>query len=151
MLAGRVSSRVGRCRVMVADGAPASGPLLSLSAPLSLWGGVEAPTGLITDPRHPERGESVAGTVLVVPAPVGSSSSSAIMLELMREKTAPAAVILGRPDAILALGVVVGRELGYPPLPVLAAGPEELAALAGRSGIAAEVGPDGWVFAGEPA
>ena len=55
----------------------------------------------------------------MVPAAVGSSSSSAIMLELLRNGVAPAAVLMGTADAILALGVVVGRELGYPPIPVL--------------------------------
>ena len=95
------------------------GPLLRLSAPISFWGGVDPRSGRIADPRHPDHGRSIAGTVLVIPATVGSSSSSAIMLELLREGTAPAALLLGRADAILALGVVVGRELGYAPVPML--------------------------------
>ncbi len=41
------------------------------------------------------------------------------MLELLRNGRAPAAVVLGEPDTILALGVVVARELGYPTIPVL--------------------------------
>lgn len=41
------------------------------------------------------------------------------MLELLRERTAPAAILMGAADAILALGVVVGRELGYTPVPVV--------------------------------
>ena len=61
----------------------------------------------------------IGGTVLVVPAAVGSSSSSAILLELIREGTAPAAVVMGKADAILALGVVVARELGHSGPPVL--------------------------------
>lgn len=109
-------------RVLVpADGA---GPLLRLTHPISFWGGVDPERGEIVDPRHPQFGASIAGTVLLVPAAVGSSSSSAIMLELLREATAPAAVIMGRADAILALGVVVGRELGYAPIPVVEADPE---------------------------
>jgi predicted aconitase with swiveling domain len=97
----------------------ASGPLLRLTHPISFWGGVDPVRGEIVDPRHPEHGRSIAGTVLLVPSAVGSSSSSAIMLELMREGRAPAAILMGRADAILALGVVVGRELGYASLPVL--------------------------------
>ena len=138
------------CKVLVGDGAPAAGQVLPVSSPLSLWGGVDAPTGLISDPRHPERGRSVAGTVLVLPEPVGSSSSSAIMLELMREETAPAAIVLGRPDAILALGVLVGRELGYPPLPVVHAAPAVLAALARHAGTSARVLADGRVVVATP-
>jgi predicted aconitase with swiveling domain len=71
------------------------------------------------DPRHPNHGDSISGTVLAIPAAVGSSSSSAIMLELLREGTAPAAILLGKADAILSLGVIVGRELGYEGIPVI--------------------------------
>ncbi len=95
------------------------GPLLRLTHPISFWGGVDPVTGTIADPRHPEYGVSIAGTVLAIPSAVGSSSSSAIMLELLREENAPAAVLMGQADAILALGVVVARELGYPTIPVL--------------------------------
>jgi predicted aconitase with swiveling domain len=97
----------------------ASGPLLRLDQPISFWGGVDPKSGAIMDPRHPNHGDSISGTVLAIPAAVGSSSSSAIMLELLREGTAPAAILLGKADAILSLGVIVGRELGYEGIPVI--------------------------------
>jgi predicted aconitase with swiveling domain len=93
--------------------------LLRLTHPISLWGGVDPVRGTITDPRHPQHAACITGTVLAMPSAVGSSSSSAIMLELLREKTAPAAILMGEGDAILALGVVVGRELGYAVMPVV--------------------------------
>jgi predicted aconitase with swiveling domain len=104
-------------RVLV-DGV-GSGPLLRLTAPISLWGGVDPIAGTIADPRHPQFGGSIAGVVLAIPSAIGSSSSSAVMLELLREGTAPVAIIMGRADAILALGVIVARELGYDTIPVL--------------------------------
>jgi uncharacterized protein len=97
----------------------AQGPLLRLTAPLSFWGGVDPKTGRISDPRHPEHDRSVTGTVLAIPSPRGSSSSSAIMLELISRGLAPAALLLGEADAILALGIVVAREMGHPTLPAL--------------------------------
>jgi predicted aconitase with swiveling domain len=105
----------------------ATGPLLRLVAPLSFWGGVDPATGRITDPRHAHCGTSIAGTVLALPATRGSSSSSSIMLELLSRGLGPAALLLGEADAILALGVVVAREMGYGTLPVI-----ELAADAQR-------------------
>lgn len=99
----------------------ASGPLLRLRHPISFWGGVDPKTGLVCDPRHPDHGTSIAGAVLALPDTVGSSSSSAVMLELIRERQAPAALIMGSADAIVALGVVVAGELGLPTLPVLQA------------------------------
>ena len=103
-----------------------AGPLLKLTHPISFWGGVDPVTGTIADPRHPQSGASIAGTVLALPSAIGSSSSSAIMLELLRNGKAPAAVVMGEVDAILALGVVVGRELGYDGIPVVELGIEEL-------------------------
>lgn len=97
----------------------ASGPLLTLRAPISFWGGIDPGTGRVSDPRHPDHGRSVAGAVLLVPRTVGSSSSSAIMLELLRVGCAPAALLLGEVDAILALGVIVSREMGHGSIPVV--------------------------------
>ncbi len=104
-----------------------NGPLLRLTHPISFWGGVDPVEGTIVDPRHPQFGASIQGTVLLIPSAVGSSSSSAIMLELLREGTAPAAVLMGKADAILALGGVVGRELGYEPVPVVEVDPAAFA------------------------
>ena len=106
-----------------------AGPLVVLAKPISLWGGVEPSTGRIIDPRHPDHGKDISGSVLVLPATIGSSSSSAIMLELLRQRHAPAAVVLGRVDAILTLGIIVAREMGYPTIPVITLAAEDLARL----------------------
>ena len=108
----------------------AEGQLLRLQAPISLWGGVDPVSGVVIDPRHPDHGTSITGTVLAMPGAVGSSSSSAVMLELLREGTAPAAILMARADAILAIGIIVSIELGYPACPVLEV---ELSALDGTS------------------
>jgi predicted aconitase with swiveling domain len=116
-------------RARVALAGEGEGPLLRLTEPLSFWGGVDPATGLITDARHPARGRSIAGTVLALAATRGSSSSSAVLLELIRGGRAPAAIVMGQIDAILALGVVVAREMGWPTPPVLELSPEMQAAL----------------------
>ncbi len=107
----------------------ASGTLLRLRSSISFWGGVDPRTGNISDPRHPNYGDNITDTVLVIPATAGSSSSSAIMLELLCSKLAPAALLLVRHDGILALGVLVARELGYGTIPVVEVTPEVLKAL----------------------
>lgn len=121
----------------------ARGPLLMLDGGISFWGGVDPHSGRLTDPRHPKVGTSIGGTILAIPHAVGSSSSSAIMLELLRGGRAPAAVIMGRADAILTLGVVVASELGYGAIPVVEIGTEGWARLP-DTGVAA-VDADGLV------
>lgn len=117
----------------------AEGRLLVLDRPLSLWGGVDPLTGDIIDPRHPRHPEPTRGRILVMERNIGSSSSSAIMLELLRNGVAPAAIILARPDAILVLGILVAHELGYPTIPLLRVTGAEIARLAGADGCPATV------------
>lgn len=110
------------------------GPLLVLERPLSFWGGVDPETGRVSDPRHPQFGESVSGRILVMERAIGSSSSSAIMLELLRNDVAPAAIVLGSTDAILVLGVLVAEELGYPSIPLVAVGRDGFKRIRDRNG-----------------
>jgi predicted aconitase with swiveling domain len=91
----------------------AEGPVLALTAPLSFWGGVDPATGRIIQVRHPQCGASISGTILALPGTIGSSSSSAVLLELIRLGKAPAALLLNAPDAILLIGCVVGDEMGW--------------------------------------
>ena len=110
------------------------GRLLVLEKPISFWGGVDPVTGAVVDPRHPRHGQRLAGRVLVMARAIGSSSSSAVMLELLRNRAAPAGIVLGRPDAILMLGILIADELGYLTIPVMRADMEGIARLRGADG-----------------
>ncbi len=89
------------------------GLVLALTHPISFWGGVDPKTGMIIDARHPERGQSIAGKVLALPGMIGSSSAAAVMLELVHAGRAPTALLMPEPDAILLLGIIVAREMGW--------------------------------------
>ena len=104
-------------RVLVAGAA--EGRVMRLAEPLSFWGGVDPRTSVLTDPRGPAPGAAIAGRVLVLAQTRGSSSSSAVLLELLRGGRAPAALVLAEDDAILIIGVLVAREMGWPTIPVL--------------------------------
>lgn len=86
---------------------------MALTAPISFWGGVNPKTAEIADARHPEHGRRINGEVLLIPATIGSSSAAAILLELVHAGLAPAAIVLHEPDAILLLGLIVAKEMGY--------------------------------------
>ena len=97
---------------VLVDGRGGEGEALILTAPISFWGGVDPATGLVADVRHPDHGKSLGGKALFVPGTIGSSSASAVLLELVASGNAPAALVLHEPDAILLLGLVVAREMG---------------------------------------
>ena len=88
----------------------ASGEPVRLSAPLSFWGGTDE-QGRIVDAHHPQCGTILTGRVLVMESGRGSSSASSVLAEQIRAHTAPAAIILARPDTIIALGALVAHEL----------------------------------------
>ncbi len=107
----------GRVLVAASTGEAIEGELLVLTEPLSLWGGLDADSGRIIDARHPQSGSSVTGRILAMPHGRGSSSASAILLEAVRQGTAPTAIVLRETDGILALGAAVAREMyGRQPL-----------------------------------
>jgi uncharacterized protein len=119
----------------------AAGTALVLSEPLSFWGGLDARKGTISDERHPQRGQSVQGKVLVMPGGRGSSSSSSVLAEAIRGGTGPAAILLPRPDEIVALGALVIGLLDGTNCPVLELLPADYARLV--SGDHVEVDADG--------
>ena len=107
----------------------ASGAALVLTEPLSLWGGLDPATGAIIDAHHPQRTVSVSGRVLVMPSARGSSSSASVLAEAVRLRTAPAAIVLGEVDLILAVGAAVAAELYGVQLPVVVLASADLARL----------------------
>jgi predicted aconitase with swiveling domain len=114
-----------------------------LAEPLSLWGGLDPSSGQVVDPHHPQRGANLAGRILIVPAARGSSSSSSVLAEAARAGTAPAAILLGEPDLILAVGAAVAEELYGAVIPVAVLAPEALAGI--PDGAEVGIGPDGEV------
>ena len=105
----------------------ASGPALVLAEPLSFWGGIDAATGAIIDQSHPDLGRNVAGSVLVMPAGRGSSSSSAVLAEAIRLGTAPLGILLARPDPILTVGALIARFLYARACPIVVGAIEDIA------------------------
>lgn len=89
----------------------AEGPVLPLGEPLSFWGALEPRTGEIIDVHHPQRGQCVKDTVLVMTETRGSGSAPGAIAEAIRLGTAPVAIILAEADINLAVGAEVAATL----------------------------------------
>lgn len=89
----------------------AAGPAAWLDEPLSFWGGFDTSDGVVIEPAHPQRGLSLAGKVLVMAQAKGSSSSSSVLAEAIRNGTGPVAIVMRERDLIVALGCIVADEL----------------------------------------
>lgn len=121
----------------------AHGATLVLEEPLSFWGGVDATTGQIIETRHPQCGRSIAGAVLLLTRGRGSSSSSSVLAECLRNGVGPAAIVLAEPDPILALGALVAQELYGVEMPVVVVGAEAYASCTQAADLLIETGADG--------
>ena len=87
----------------------ADGEVLVSLQPISFWGGVDPASGRVIDPRHELFGQEICDKVLAFPQGKGSSTTSLIILELLRVGKAPAAIINVHAEPILATGPVVSR------------------------------------------
>ena len=114
------------------DGA-AVAPLLYAEVGLSFWGGVDPFSGEVIDRHHPLSGECLAGRVLAIPSGRGSCTGSSVLMELISNGHAPAALVLAEADEILTLGVLVAQTLFQRSLPVLCIGKEAFGQLRGKA------------------
>ena len=127
------------------------GPLLYADLGLSFWGGVDPFSGEVIDRHHPLSGQSLVGRVLAIPSGRGSCTGSSVLLELILNGPAPAALVLAEPDEILTLGALVAEQVFDVQLPVLCIGQAAFAELARHNGAIARVdGEDLQLFGSAP-
>ena len=107
----------------------AEGELLISTQPLSFWGGYDHQTGEIIDRRHPLSGRIAAGRILAIPNTIGSSTTTAVLLEAVRAGTAPAAILTTSIDSFLALASIVAAEMYGRPIPIVALTTKQFAEL----------------------
>jgi len=122
----------------------AIGTVLISRVPISLWGGVDPETGRIIDPHHDRCGESIVDRVFVFPGEKGSSTGSAVLLELVGRELAPAALITSSLAPIAALGSIVAEELYGRTIPIVLISPDAMQHL--QEGDRLSVRTDGTLF-----
>ena len=108
----------------------ARGNVLALTAPLSFWGAFDPRTGMIIDIHHPQRGTCISAKILMMRETRGSGTAPGGMAEAIRLGTAPAGLILVKPDINLAIGAMVAEALYGKSCPVLSVGEDDYARLA---------------------
>jgi len=107
----------------------AQGELLYCDVGLSFWGGVDPFSGEIIDRHHPLCGAVLADRVLAIPSGRGSCTGSSVLLELILNGHAPAALVFEHVEDILTLGVLIAEHMFHKSIPVMCVGREGFAAL----------------------
>jgi predicted aconitase with swiveling domain len=83
------------------------GQTLVSPEPLSFFGGVDASTGIVVEPKHPLQGQCIAGRVLVFPTAKGSTVGSYILYRLKKAGLAPVGIINAESEPIVAVGAII--------------------------------------------
>ena len=103
--------------------------MLVLTEPLSFWGAFDPHTGLVIDARHPQRDAKLSDRIVLLPETRGSGTAAGAFAEAIRLRTAPAGIVLGKPDVNLAIGALIAASLYGHECPVLAVSRRDYALL----------------------
>ncbi|WP_458526199.1 cis-3-hydroxy-L-proline dehydratase [Onishia taeanensis] len=97
----------------------AEATVLACQEGLSFWGGVDASTGEVIDSLHPLKGQRLGGKILAMPTSRGSCTGSGVLLELINNGQAPAALVFCESESILTLGALVAKHISGHSIPVV--------------------------------
>ena len=85
------------------------GELITSTEPISFLGGVNPQNGQIIDPNHELKGEIIKDKVLFIPAGKGSTVGSYVIFQMMKNSTAPSAIICINAEPIIATGAIMSN------------------------------------------
>jgi predicted aconitase with swiveling domain len=96
----------------------ATGPLLKLEESISFWGGLDPQSGKIIDVQHPDKGQCIKDTILMLPGIRGSTAASGALLECIHAGCGPSAIILAESDPTPMIAILVAQHIGLEAIPV---------------------------------
>ena len=85
----------------------ASGEVLLSIEAIGFLGGVDPKTGDVIEKGHPVEGKNIAGKILVFPNGKGSTVGSYVMLQLAKNKKAPAAISNVSAEPIIVVDAII--------------------------------------------
>jgi predicted aconitase with swiveling domain len=107
-------------------GGRASGPALVTRMPLNVTASFSGPANLlptrraeVRDRLHELFGKNIQGKVLIFPACIGSTFTGMVLMQLMKDGHAPAAVIVQNADSLLVSGAVLAEVWFKKGIPVI--------------------------------
>jgi hypothetical protein len=83
------------------------GELIVSSEPISFLGGVNPDNGVVIDHNHELNGQSIKDKVLFIPGGKGSTVGSYVIFQMMKNNTAPKAIICLNAEPIIATGAIM--------------------------------------------
>lgn len=123
------------CTYVLAPLKPMRVELLFSYDPISFFGGVNAVEGKVQDYRHGNYQRSITDKAFAFPFGKGSSGAGLVLMEMVRLKTAPAAIINIRTDPVILTGPLLCKHFYEQFLPVVNVSEENYAQLEGMQSV----------------
>jgi predicted aconitase with swiveling domain len=118
------------CKYVIAPRKTIRVELLFSNDSISFFGGVNAADGKVEDHRHGNYQHSMSNKAFAFPFGKGSSGAGLVLMEMIRLKTAPAAIINIRTDPVILTGPLLSRHYYEQILPVINLNEQNYARLA---------------------
>jgi predicted aconitase with swiveling domain len=123
------------CRYVIAPPESLRVELLFSHDPISFFGGVKAADGIVQDYRHGNYQSSMTGKAFAFPFGKGSSGAGLVLMEMVRLKTAPAAIINIRTDPVILTGPLLCKHFYEQFLPIVNVSEEDYIQLEGMQSV----------------
>ena len=95
------------------------GEVIVSRMPFGFWQGVDTKTGIIVDIRHDLVGESIKNKIFVYPFGRGSTATSGVFVDAVREGNSPAAIINVKTEPMTIVSAILGQECFGKKTPVI--------------------------------
>jgi predicted aconitase with swiveling domain len=101
------------------------GELIVSQQTFSFFGGFDFNSGDVVDPKSDIHGANLKGKIFAYPRGKGSSSTAGVILEALRQETAPKAIINVESEKILAVGAIVAKVMFNWNIPIISISAED--------------------------
>jgi len=98
-----------RIRARVISRGQAEGVAVVSKKPVSFLGDVDPETGEIVDRNSDVFGENVSGKIFIFPESRGSTVGTYVLLQMRKNGTAPAGIVMVESEAIVAVGAIISE------------------------------------------
>ena len=86
-----------------------SGKTIVTRDSISFLGGVDPKTGVVIDKKHELFNQCITGKILVIPSGKGSTVGSYVIYQMIKNNTAPKAIICQKAEPIIAIGAIISK------------------------------------------
>lgn len=96
-----------KCRII--SKGKEEGQALVTKDSISFLGGVDPKTGIVIDKKHELYNKCITDKILIIPSGKGSTVGSYVIYQMIKNNTAPKAIVCQSAEPIIAIGAIISK------------------------------------------